>query len=179
MRARILASAAVVVGGALAALLTRQMLRRRRNRRAASSLDREAPIEAILVYDEAVDLDALGDLTALADETVIAQAEAAGPTATVTSIEELDELANVHPRDAGDLYGVHTPQAVETVHPDDDRAQAHGENWVEALQEDAVEFGPEPESVLVFLDEADLDSPPTDNRDRPVADRGSAGPRGL
>ena len=173
MRARILASAAVVVGGALAALLTRQILRRRRNRLAAKSLDREEPIEAILVYDEAVDLDAL------ADETVIAQAEAIGTVATVTSIEELEELADVRPRDAGELYGMHTPHAGETVHLDDDRAQAHGENWIEALQEDAVEYGPEPEAVLVFLDEADLDSPPSDNRDRPVADRGSAGPRGL
>lgn len=173
MRPRIIATAAVMLGGAVAALLTRQLLRRRRNQAAASSLDGEEPIEAILVYDDSVDIDDLADLTALADAAVIAEAEAVvEPVMIVTSVEEVT-------RDAGDLYGVYTPQEPQTAHLDDDRAQAHGENWVEALQEDSIEYGPEPESVLVFLDEADLETQPTDTRDRPIADRGSAGPRGL
>jgi hypothetical protein len=82
-------------------------------------------------------------------------------------------------RDSGDLYGVHTPPAVDRAIPDDDRAQADGENWLEALASRAGETGPEPERMIDIVDDADLDSPPTDHRDRPIADRGSGGPRGL
>lgn len=155
-----------MLGGAVAALLTRQLLRRRRNRRAAGSLDGEEPIEAILIYDDSIDIDDLADLSARADATVLAQAEAAAggePMVVVTSVEEITEPLR---------------RIGQTGLSEDDRAQAHGESWIDALQEDAIENGPEAETVLVFLDEADLE-PPSDKRDRPIADRGSAGPRGL
>jgi hypothetical protein len=60
----------------------------------------------------------------------------------------------------------------------EDRAQAHGENWVEALQEQVIEEGFDPDAVLVFIDESEPE-PPTETSERPVADRGSAGPRGA
>jgi hypothetical protein len=82
-------------------------------------------------------------------------------------------------RGSGELYGLHTPMAVDRQLPDDDRAFREGENWVEALGTSATEYGPDPERELDIVDEEDLDSPPTDTRDIPVADRGSAGPRGL
>lgn len=136
------------------------------------------PIEAILVYDDSVDVDSLAEVTAAADATVLATAEAVSPDPAIVQTSAFeDEITGPH--DAGDLYGVHTPKAQQTVHLDDDRAQALGENWVEALEEDAIEYGAEPEQTLVFLDEDDLETPPTDTRDIPVADRGSAGPRGL
>lgn len=59
----------------------------------------------------------------------------------------------------------------------DDRAQAHGENWFEALHEQAVEYGPEPEEVLVFFEDVEPEAP-AEARDTPPADRGSGGPRG-
>ncbi len=133
MRARILGPLAIVLGGAVAVFLTRQLLRRRRNLRAAS-LRLLEPVEAILVHDEGIDLDA-------------------------------DELYTV-------------PRAQQDVHLDDDRAQALGENMFEALEEEAIENGLEPE-VSLFLDDGDDLDPPTDLRDRPVADFGSGGPRGL
>jgi hypothetical protein len=82
-------------------------------------------------------------------------------------------------RGSGELYGVHLPPAGDTDIPDGDRSFDQGENWIEALQEHATELGPEVEVEVTILDEDDLDSPPTDTRDIPVADRGSAGPRGL
>lgn len=177
MRARILVPIAALVGGAVAVLLARQLLRRRRNRRAAGSLDGRAPIEAILVYDDSVDVDALAELTMIADAAVTAQAvDAAGDAVVMTGFEDAPATG---PHDAGALYGMHTPVAEQTVHADDDRAQAHGENWLEALGHDAVEYGAKPEAVLVFFDEDELDSPPSDHRDRPIADLGSGGPRGL
>ncbi len=167
MRPRTIATAAAMTGGAVAALLTRQLLRRHRNRAAAKSFDGEEPIEAVLVYDGSFDIDDLDDLvdlTAREDAALIAQAEAVvemDPILIVTTVEEVTDDG----RDPD-----------EPAHLDDDRAQAHSETWLEALQEYAIEYGPPPESVLVF--EADRDAV-ADARDRPVADRGSAGPRGL
>ncbi|MGE0548146.1 MAG: hypothetical protein AB7O24_31400 [Kofleriaceae bacterium] len=93
----------------------------------------------------------------------------------------LDEIErSLH--DAGDLYGVHTPAASDPHHPDDDRAMDQGENWVEALQADAIEDGALPERELdSIVDDADTDLPPhpSDTHDRPVADRGAGGPRGV
>lgn len=131
MRARIVVPlVAVLFGGAVAALLTRQLLRRRRNLQAANGFAGQEPLEAILVYDESVDVDTLA------------------------------ELAD----DSGERDVV--PLAQQDVHLDDDRAQALDANMFE------------PEGMLVFLDEADLD-PPTDLRDHPIADFGAGGPRGL
>ena len=84
--------------------------------------------------------------------------------------------------DDGDLYGVHTPAASNPHHLDDDQAMESGENWVEALQADAIENGALPERELdAIVDEEDTDLPPhpSDTRDRPVADRGAGGPRGA
>jgi hypothetical protein len=81
--------------------------------------------------------------------------------------------------DSGELYGQHVPAAVDRTHPDDDTAQGVGENWVEALLEDSAESGPVPEQPLDMTDENDLEHRSSDMRDLPVADRGSAGPRGV
>jgi hypothetical protein len=98
----------------------------------------------------------------------------------VDDVIELVEPARAH--DAGDLYGAHTPPALDRKHPDDDRAFDEGQNWVEALETSAIEYGPEPERALddVVDDEDVLNPPhPSDTRDRPVADHGSGGRRGL
>ncbi|HET7506223.1 MAG TPA: hypothetical protein VFK02_34625 [Kofleriaceae bacterium] len=97
-----------------------------------------------------------------------------------------DRAAPVEPaepvRDAGDLYGAHTPAAVDRVHADDDRAMAEGQNWIEALETSAIENGAEPERELDdIIDDEDVLRPPhpSDLRDTPIADHGSGGRRGL
>jgi hypothetical protein len=85
-------------------------------------------------------------------------------------------------RDAGELYGVHTPPAVDHDRPDDDRAFDEGQNWLVALETSAVENGPEPERELDdIVDDEDVLRPPhaSDRRDTPVADHGAGGRRGL
>ena len=85
-------------------------------------------------------------------------------------------------RDAGELYGVHTPAAADREHPDDDRAYAEGQNWLEALETSAIEGGAEPERELTdIIDDEDILRPPhaSDARDTPVADHGAGGRRGL
>jgi len=83
--------------------------------------------------------------------------------------------------DVGDLYGVHTPPAAapfESVESQDDE----GRNWLEALEADSTENGPQAEHVIDVTDDSDTDNPghhKTDTRDRPVADKGSGGPAGL
>jgi uncharacterized protein (TIGR03382 family) len=96
--------------------------------------------------------------------------------AEVVIVETLIEEP-VH--DAGELYGVHVPAAEPMTHLDDDAAQSYGENWLEQLAADTVEAGPLPEQPVDIVDEDDVTSPRSDTRDRPVADRGSAGPRGM
>ncbi|HEY4242761.1 MAG TPA: hypothetical protein VGM88_23255 [Kofleriaceae bacterium] len=82
--------------------------------------------------------------------------------------------------DGGDLYGVRTPPASDRELPDDDEAQGEGQNWLEALEEVSVEGGPEPEGEVEVVDEDDITKPHSiEAQDRPLADRGSAGPRGL
>jgi len=84
-------------------------------------------------------------------------------------------------RGSGDLYGVHVPPAVEHHLPDDDHAQAEGENWLEHLEARSAELGPEPEHVLDMSDDSDSHAGhhKTATSDTPVADHGSGGPRGL
>ena len=83
-------------------------------------------------------------------------------------------------KDTGDLYGVRTPHA-----SDRDLAEAtdspQGEHFFESLEKHAAESGAEPEEELVVLDDSDehRGHNSTDHRDRPVADKGSAGPGGL
>ena len=91
---------------------------------------------------------------------------------------DLDLIAT----DAGDLYGGHTPIAVDRDHPDDDHAQADGSSWLEALETSAIENGAEPERPLddIVDDEELLRGPhPSIRRDTPVADYGAGGRRGL
>jgi hypothetical protein len=82
---------------------------------------------------------------------------------------------------SGELYDSHLVSAVDRELPDEDDAQADGENWLEHLEASAAELGPEPERALDPLDDSDPHAGhhKTDRNDTPVADRGSAGPRGL
>jgi hypothetical protein len=115
------------------------------------------------------------------DTAVIAQV-GADETAVISDAVAYDLTEPAPERDAGDLYGAHTPPAQDREHPDDDRAFDQGENWLEALEASAAEHGPEPERGLddVVDDEDVLQPPhPSDTRDRPVADLGSGGRPGL
>ncbi|MBA3503610.1 MAG: hypothetical protein M4D80_39950 [Myxococcota bacterium] len=124
------------------------------------------------------------------DAVDIADAEAAQDMAMLES--ELDEsmdldtstmptidAATVSMDETGELYGVHTPRSVDNVLPDDLIAMDEGQNWIEALETSAAEYGAEPERELDILDEQDLAPHPSDTRDTPVADRGSGGPAGV
>lgn len=98
----------------------------------------------------------------------------------VIQLADIDDVAVV--RDGGDLYGVHTPAAVDRSHPDNDQAFVEGQNWIEALETSAIENGAEPEQELADIadDEDLLRAPhPSISRDIPVADFGSGGRRGL
>jgi hypothetical protein len=98
-------------------------------------------------------------------------------------VEDVEFDEPTRPRDAGDLYGAHTPAASDREHPDDDRAFADGQNWIEALETSAVENGAEPERSLDdIIDDEDVLAPPhpsTTRRDIPIADLGAGGRRGL
>ena len=120
-----------------------------------------------------------------------ADAEAAQDMATLES--ELDESAleidtpsqttldaqDVAVEETGELYGVHTPPAVDRDLLDDDRAMAEGQNWIEALEASAAEYGAAPEQDVDVTDDQDEPPHPSDNRDTPVADHGSGGPGGV
>ncbi|MBA3459712.1 MAG: hypothetical protein H0T46_07110 [Deltaproteobacteria bacterium] len=94
----------------------------------------------------------------------------------MTSLDEMEASAH----DVGDLYGAHTPRAGETEHRDGDVSFNEGQNWLEALESDAVEFGTaDPERPLDMYDEQDRGPHQGDHKDRPVADRGSGGAGGL
>ena len=112
-------------------------------------------------------------------------AEAASDLAALeTDLDERGGLEDVEPvmvrvDDVGELYGVHTPVALDRDIPDGDTSFEVGENWIESLQASATEFGPEPEEDLDVEDDADVPPHPSDRRDTPVADHGAAGRRGL
>lgn len=94
------------------------------------------------------------------------------------NLDDIERTAH----DVGDLYGIHTPHATDRQHLDDDTAFAEGQNWIEALEADATEGGPEPEQGIDdVVDDEDIFDPPhaSASRDRPVADRGSGGPGGI
>jgi hypothetical protein len=85
-------------------------------------------------------------------------------------------------RDTGELYGVHLPPAADPDLLDIQSQDDEGRNWLEALETEATEYGPEAEHVIDVVDDTDPDHPghnKTDTRDRPVADKGSGGPAGL
>ena len=121
-------------------------------------------------------------------------------TPSETTLDTVNETV----ADIGDLYGIHTAQAEDVTHPDDDVAMRQGQNWLEALQTDAVEGGLLPEHEIESGDEldrergerrarstyegraevegsAEVDRAPhtSDTWDTPVADRGSGGPAGT
>jgi hypothetical protein len=192
------------------ALAVRAIVRARRRRRARRAGDgiqrfRPDPTDPLQRLDEAPELEVTplsvdavsaadlaaaddlaileGDLdeTADRDTAVIVRAEA-DETAVISEALACDGEEPAHERDAGDLYGAHTPAAQDRDHPDNDRAFEVGENWLEALEASAAENGPEPERVLDdVVDDEDVLHPPhaSDTRDRPVADHGSGGRAGL
>ena len=157
------------------------------------------PLDSVQTFEKISDLEvATLDVDALSTEDIAAaedlaslEVESESFDSTTDSDDQpillgsMDEVIPLDPsmrRDAGDLYGVHTPPAVDRDHPDDDRAFQEGQNWVEALETSAVEYGPDPERELdAIIDDEDVLDPPhaTATRDRPVADSGSGGRRGL
>jgi len=188
MRIRTLAKW-LVLGGSVAAVVRATARRARRARRARDNdlgPDPRDPVQnlqqASELYGAPLDVDvqshadaeAAQDLAMLESELDEQSLELDTPSQT-----DADAIANAA-HDVGELYGVHVPPAVDTTLPDDDRSYSEGANWLEALETSAVENGAEPEREIDIVDDADLeDHHPTDTRDIPVADRGSAGPRGL
>lgn len=149
------------------------------------------PDDVVQTIDEVAEMHVVPlDVDAQSRADAMAAQDLAALETGIDEIEIDDDLAiamaevdrPVQPRDAGDLYGAHTPRATDREHPDDDRAFDDGQNWVEALETSAVEYGPEPERELDdIVDDVDVLRPPhrSDSRDRPVADHGSGGRRGL
>jgi hypothetical protein len=142
-------------------------------------------LDAVLELDaEPLDLDAQSraDIEAAQDLAglEIEVDRIAGDDDAQVEMVNIDDLAIV--RDGGELYGVHTPAAVDRTHPDDDQAFAEGQTWIEALETSAIENGAEPEQELSeIVDDEDLLRAPHASlgRDTPVADHGSGGRRGL
>lgn len=138
------------------------------------------PGDPVQGFDDVTELELADlDVDALSSEDI----EAASDLAALELRGDDDLVApDARPHDAGDLYGGHTPIAVDRVHPDNDQAFVEGQNWLEALETSAVENGVEPERELDDLvdDEELLRSPhPSSRRDTPVADYGAGGRRGL
>jgi hypothetical protein len=158
------------------------MARNRRRQRAQRDAARDElasdPRDPVQRLDEAFELqvtplnvDALStaDVEA-AQDLALLESELDDPAAALAGVtDEVIELDRPIRRDDGDLY------------PDDDRALDEGQNWIEALETSAIENGAEPERPLDdIIDEEVLQPPhPSDRRDRPVADQGSGGRRGL
>jgi len=150
------------LGGGLIAVFVKES-RRRAAPRPAEAIPADPEIEA------ALDLASL-DLDEEAGEVAVPED---------TSLDAVERSAH----DLGALYGVSTPRAVDRSHPDDDVAMEAGQNWLEALETDAIEDGSEPEKPLNLTDDADVDhsslGPRSTDDDIPVADRGAGGPGGL
>lgn len=173
-------------------LAARAIIRRRRARRAAS-LDPFAsdPGDPVQNLDEVPELQASPlDIDAVSQDDAEAAQDLAGLEVEIDETADRDAAATAlvesppepRQRDAGDLYGAHTPAAVDRNHPDDDRAFDEGQNWIEALETSAIENGAEPERELVdIVDDEDVQRPPhaSDSRDTPVADHGAGGRSGL
>jgi len=182
-------------------LAAHAVLRHRRNQRArraahdagARRADSFAndPRDPVQGFDEPSELQGTPlEVDAQSIEDAVAAQDLAGLEADVDQIVSDDdaaiELVDIEvaspARDAGDLYGAHTPPADDRALPDDDRAAAEGQNWIEALETSAIENGAEPERELdAIVDDEDVLRPPhpADMRDTPVADHGSGGRRGL
>jgi hypothetical protein len=183
----------LLVGGGLGAFL---VARRRDLARRAPPIDPTAPDprdpvqqldEVQQFHDEELGIDAVDaaeaevarDLDLQATPHVALDPDPVPPSASPVEPGETEaEIARAR-RGSGDLYGLHTPDAADRELRDDDQTFEEGENWLEALEATSTENGPEPEEELDVVDEDDVEHPPTDTRDIPVADRGAAGPRGL
>lgn len=141
------------------------------------------PVQSMDALDQ-VDLDDL-------DVDALSMAEGTGEIERATLESSLEESAmeldapegfDQASGDVGNLYGVPTRRAEDRLHPDDDRAMAEGQNWIEALETSAAENGPVPEQPIdASVDDEDFYGapPPSDSEDTPVADRGSGGPGGI
>jgi hypothetical protein len=154
----------LVLGSGVAAAIILRRLRNRNRMNAAvltdlPSVDPGVPIEG---FDEAAELFVL-ESTDMDD--------AAG----------FEEVPTQGRQDDGELYGAHIPPAEDRELLDDDTSFEEGETWLEHMEATAAENGPEPERAVDPLDDTDPHAGhhKTDTRDIPVADRGSAGPRGL
>jgi hypothetical protein len=146
------------LGGGLIALFVKEGRRRpaaRPNETIPPDPDIEAALDLQALDEDALELD----------------------TPEATTLDAVERSSH----DIGALYGVATPRAVDRSHPDDDVAMESGQNWIEALETDAVEGGAEPEKPLSITDDADVDhsSVRADSDDIPVADRGAGGPGGI
>lgn len=186
--------------------LIRNRRKQRAARRAARNDFASDPRDPVQGFDQVAELQVMPlDVDALSQEDVEAAQDLAGlesaidersiaDLAEIDGLQVIDErsdaeldavielIAPPRPRDAGELYGAHTPPALDREHPDDDRAFDDGQNWVEALETSAIENGPGPERALDdVVDDEDILRPPhrSDVRDRPIADHGSGGRRGL
>jgi len=180
----------LLLGGALALVLGK----RRRDRATGeptaipNSMDNDPndPVQgidevpAIHVEDLAVDARSAVDVEIAEDLAALdAEYDANATELDTPSQTDLDAITNAFVGDDGELYGVHTPRAVDREISDGDGSNETGESWLEALQASAAENGAEPERDIDVADDV-LEPPhPSDTRDIPVADRGSGGPRGV
>jgi hypothetical protein len=149
------------------------------------------PSDPVQGFDEISELQAEPlDVDALSREDIAAAQDLAALDLDIdritaeedVQIELIDVDALAVTRDSGDLYGVHTPAAVDRTHPDNDQSFNDGQNWIEALETSAVENGAEPERELSeIVDDEDVFRAPHASlaRDVPIADLGSGGRRGL
>jgi hypothetical protein len=135
----------------------------------------ESPMVADLDIDalDQADAEAAQDLAMLESELDESSLEIDTPSQTTIDAQD------VAVEETGELYGVHTPRAVDRDLPDDRQAMAEGQNWIEALETSAVEYGAEPEQDVDVTDDQDKPPHPSDTRDTPVADHGSGGPGGV
>lgn len=158
---------------------------KRRQGASADVIDSDDPVQRIaddqfddsdLSFDavDAADAEAARDLAMLESELDERALEIDAPSETMIDASEVSVEGDV-----GELYGVHTPRAVDNSLLDDRAAMDEGQNWIEALQESAVEFGADPEHEIDVLDDQDTRPHTSDMRDLPVADRGSGGPAGV
>lgn len=191
---RILTLSKLLVLGGTAAWAAQRFMRPRTKRAAPASGDAEAPDFGPDPGDPVQGLDEAGGIHVAdldIDAMDAADVEAAQDLASLES--ELDESAieldtpsqttidaqNVSVDDTGELYGVHTPYAVDNSLADDNAAFDEGQNWLEALETSAAEYGAAPEQELDVVDDMDTAPHRSDKRDTPVADRGSGGPSGV
>ena len=125
----------------------------------------------------AADAEAASDLAGL-------ESELDGDSMQIDAMDDSTAIAIAQTMGAsgsGELYGLHTPRAEHGTLPDDDESMSDGQTWLEALETSAIENGAVAGQELDIIDDADLErgSHRSMRDDRPIADLGSAGPRGM